>query len=586
MEQRNLILAFALSTVIIIAWIAYQTIFMPPRPVPPPTAQTQTEAPATTGSQAPSTVPAPGTTTGAPAAVAVDRETALTQSPRVAIDSPSIKGSIALKGGRIDDVVLVKYRETIDPNSPNIVLFSPSNAPHAYYAEFGWSAAGSDVKLPDASTVWQADADKLTPEKPLTLTWDNGQGLKFARVFTLDKDYLFTVTQRVENSGASPTLLYPYGRVLRVGKPKTLGFFILHEGFLGVFNGTLAEEKYDTVSGAKDGVLSYDSTGGWLGITDKYWLAAVAPAQSETVKASYQHTLQNGNDVFQSSFIDGAGVSVAPGGKTETTGYVFAGAKQVDLVNRYAQTPGIQRFDLAIDWGWLYFLTKPIFWVLDHIYGIVGNFGISILILTLIVKTLFFPLANKSYRAMNKMKKLAPEMTKLRERFPDDKQRMNAELMALYKREKVNPAAGCLPIVVQIPVFFALYKVLFVTIEMRHAPFFGWIRDLSAPDPTTILNLFGLLPYTVPTLPGPLHIISIGIWPIIMGLTMFLQQKMNPAPPDPVQAKIFMLLPIVFTFMLAPFPAGLVIYWAWNNLLSVAQQWVLKRAEERRAKPA
>jgi YidC/Oxa1 family membrane protein insertase len=309
----------------------------------------------------------------------------------------------------------------------------------------------------------------------------------------------------------------------------------------------------------------------------------VAPTQSETVRATYQHTLQNGTDVFQSSFIDNAGVAVAPGAKAETTGYVFAGAKVVDVVNRYAERPGIQRFDLAIDWGWLGFLTKPIFWVLDHIYGIVGNFGIAILILTLIVKTLFFPLANKSYRAMNKMKKLAPEMTKLRERFQEDKQRMNAELMALYKREKVNPAAGCLPIVVQIPVFFALYKVLFVTIEMRHAPFFGWIKDLSAPDPTTILNLFGLLPYTVPTLPGPLHIISIGIWPIIMGLTMFLQQKMNPAPPDPVQAKIFMLLPIIFTFMLAPFPAGLVIYWAWNNLLSVAQQWVLKRADEKPA---
>jgi YidC/Oxa1 family membrane protein insertase len=581
MEQRNLILAFALSTVIIIAWIAFQTLFMPPRPVPPQPAQTQTEAPATTGGQTPSTAPTPGATTGTPSTAAVDRETALAQSPRVAIDSPSIKGSIALKGGRIDDVVLTKYRETIDPNSPNIVLLSPANAHQAYYAEFGWSAAGSDVKLPDTSTVWQADTDKLTPEKPLTLTWDNGQGLKFTRVFTLDKDYLFTVTQQVENSGTTPVTLYPYGRALRVGKPKTLGFFILHEGFLGVFNGTLHEEHYDGVAEAKDGVLNYDSTGGWLGITDKYWLVAVAPTQSETVRATYQHTLQNGTDVFQSSFIDNAGVAIAPGAKAETTGYVFAGAKVVDVVNRYAERPGIQRFDLAIDWGWLGFLTKPIFWVLDHIYGIVGNFGIAILILTLIVKTLFFPLANKSYRAMNKMKKLAPEMTKLRERFQEDKQRMNAELMALYKREKVNPAAGCLPIVVQIPVFFALYKVLFVTIEMRHAPFFGWIKDLSAPDPTTILNLFGLLPYTVPTLPGPLHIISIGIWPIIMGLTMFLQQKMNPAPPDPVQAKIFMLLPIIFTFMLAPFPAGLVIYWAWNNLLSVAQQWVLKRADEK-----
>jgi YidC/Oxa1 family membrane protein insertase len=582
MEQRNLILAFALSTVIIVAWIAFQTIFMPPRPVPQQPAQTQTEAPATTGGQAPTTAPAPGTTTGTPAAAAADRETALAQSPRVAIDSSSITGSIALKGGRIDDVVLRKYRETIEPNSKNIVLFSPATAPQAYYAEFGWSAGEVGVKLPDVATVWQADGDKLTPDKPVTLTWDNGQGLKFTRVFAVDHDYLFTVTQRVENSSATPVTLYPYGRVLRLGTPKTLGFFILHEGFLGVFNGTLKQEKYKDIAGAKDGVANFESTGGWLGITDKYWLAAVAPAQSEAVKASYQHTLQNGTDVYQSSFIDNAGVSVAPGAKAETTGYVFAGAKLVHLVNRYAENPGIQRFDLAIDWGWLYFLTKPIFWVLDHIYGIVGNFGISILILTLIVKALFFPLANKSYRAMNKMKRLAPEMTKLRERFQDDKQRMNTELMALYKREKVNPAAGCLPIVVQIPVFFALYKVLFVTIEMRHAPFFGWIKDLSAPDPTTILNLFGLLPYTVPTLPGPLHIISIGIWPIIMGLTMFLQQKMNPAPPDPVQAKIFMLLPIIFTFMLAPFPAGLVIYWAWNNLLSVAQQWVLKRAEEKR----
>ncbi|HLB80104.1 MAG TPA: membrane protein insertase YidC, partial [Dongiaceae bacterium] len=391
--------------------------------------------------------------------------------------------------------------------------------------------------------------------------------------FALDDNYLFTITQRVENGGTMPVTLFPYGLISRTGTPDVLGFFILHEGLIGVFDGTLEEVDYDDVRDA--GVQEYAGAGGWLGITDKYWLVALVPDQGDQVSGRFAHTLRADTDVYQADF-RGDGVTLAPGASVEAGSRLFAGAKEVRLLDRYRDELGIPLFDRAVDFGWFYFLTKPIFYLLDYLNGLLGNFGVAILLLTIAIKGLFFPLANKSYKAMSRMKLLAPEMTKLRDRFKEDKPRLNQEMMALYKREKVNPAAGCLPIVIQIPVFFALYKVLFVTIEMRHAPFFGWIRDLSAQDPTSILNLFGLAPWGIPDL-GPLQLLSIGVWPIIMGVTMFLQQKLNPAPPDPIQARIFMMLPIVFTFMLAQFPAGLVIYWAWNNVLSIAQQWVIMR---------
>ncbi len=585
MEQRNLIIAMVLMAVI---WVSYFTFFAPPTPQPQPVPAEQAQQPAADGA-----APVPGAAT---AAVTMDRETALAQSPRVRIESPRISGSIALKGGRIDDVVLTDYHVTVDRRSPNVVLLSPAGAPDAYFAEAGWISVEGAVKVPNYETVWQADSGVLSPGKPVTLTWDNGTGQKFSRIYALDADYMFTVTDRVENTGAAPITVKPFARVSRTGTPKLEGFYILHEGFVGIIQNELKEADYSDLQ--ETGREELDSPGGWVGITDKYWLAAVIAPGDQPIKASYSHSLQNNADVYQADFV-APDVTAAPGGKAETTSRIFAGAKEVRLLDRYAQGEGEERgffgklwafvsgaestaadavpkFDFAVDWGWFRFLTKPIFWVLDWLFAAVGNFGIAILILTVIVKALFFPLANKSYTAMSKMKRLTPQMQALRERLGDDKVKLNQEMMALYKREKVNPAAGCLPIIVQIPVFFALYKVLFITIEMRHAPFYGWIKDLSAPDPTTWLNLFGLLPYSIPDL-GFFHILSIGVWPIIMGVTMFLQQKINPPPPDPVQARMFMMLPFVFTFMLGQFAAGLVIYWAWNNLLSIAQQWVIMR---------
>jgi YidC/Oxa1 family membrane protein insertase len=459
----------------------------------------------------------------------------------------------------------------VQRDSPLVVLLNPLGSQDAYFADFGWLAdSTSKVKLPDANTRWTSDGPVLTPEHPLTLTWDNGEGLLFARKFELDQNYMFTVTDSVKNSGAAEVKLYPYAQILRYGTPKTAGYYILHEGLIGVLGGHLQETKYSSI--AKSGEENFESTGGWLGFTDKYWLSALIPNQAVDIKASFGHDKVGEIDRYQTYFRDVKGASLAPGATVSSTSHVFAGAKVVRLLNEYRDRLGIPLFERAVDFGWFWFLTEPLFFVLDFIYKLVGNFGVAILMLTILVRLILFPLANKSFRAMNKMKNLTPLMAQLRERNKDDKAKLNQEMMELYKREKVNPAAGCLPVVVQIPVFFCLYKTLFVTIEMRHAPFFGWIKDLSAPDPTSWINLFGLAPWAVPVGLPFVATLSLGVWPILMGVTMFLQQKLNPAPPDPVQAKIFMLLPIVFTFTLAHFPAGLVIYWAWNNLLSITQQ--------------
>ncbi|MEO5338148.1 MAG: membrane protein insertase YidC, partial [Magnetospirillum sp. WYHS-4] len=497
------------------------------------------------------------------------REAALAAGPRVAIRSKRLSGSLALTGAKIDDLALNNYRETLDGNSAKIVLLSPAGAKDAYFAQFGWVAAGGGT-MPGADTVWKASSDVLEPGRPVTLTWDNGQGLRFSQTYALDDDFMFTVSQKVENLGQGAAALHPFGLVSRHGTPKTTGYAILHEGVLGVFDNTLKEISYSDMK--EKGVAKQDSTGGWLGITDKYWLTTLAASPKAKVSTRFVHSRDGDLDKYQADIL-GERLTVAAGAAAEATTYFFAGAKEVKLLDRYAETLGIARFDLAIDFGWFYFLTKPIFYLLVVIHEYVPNFGLAILVLTVLIKGAMFPLANKSYSAMSRMKKLQPQMEKLRERFGEDKLRLNQEMMALYKREKVNPAAGCLPIFVQIPVFFALYKVLFVTIEMRHAPFYGWIHDLSAPDPTTIFNLFGLIPWAPP------EYLMIGIWPLIMGATMWLQQKLNPQPTDPVQAKIFMILPFLFTFLLATFPAGLVIYWAWNNILSIAQQWVIMKKE-------
>jgi YidC/Oxa1 family membrane protein insertase len=574
MEQRNLLLAIVVSVGIL---IGFQYLFEKLRPPPPPTPAVPTQtvpAPApganVPGSTAPGTatpgnVPAPGATVAGAAPAAETREQAIAEQPRIKIDTPRLHGSVSLTGGRIDDLTLATYHETTDPHSPEVVLLWPTGTKEPYFAEFGWVAGTSGLKVPGPDTRWTASDGTLTPNSPLTLTWDNGAGLVFTRVISVDENYMFTVRDSVRNAGNAPVSLLPYSLISRTGTPHVSGYYILHEGLIGELGGSLREVKYSALSPDKPD--DFTSTGGWLGFTDKYWLTALVPDQKEEIKARLTHQLENGVDRYQSDFL-GSSVTIPADGTASTSTRFFAGAKEVNLLDAYAAS-GIPHFDLAIDFGWFYFLTKPIFLALQFFYGILGNFGLAILLLTLIIKLLFFPLANKSYKAMSKMKLLQPEMQKIRERFPDDKARQQQEIMAMYKRVGANPLAGCLPIVIQIPVFFSLYKVLFVTIEMRHAPFFGWIHDLSAPDPTSFANLFGLLPFAPPTM------LMIGAWPLIMGVTMFLQQKLNPQPVDPVQARMFMFLPIVFTYMLSAFPAGLVIYWAWNNLLSITQQWVI-----------
>jgi YidC/Oxa1 family membrane protein insertase len=583
-NNRNFILAIVLSMAVLFAW---QYFFVPSKlpeeAAKQTTQQEQQQQPsqAVPGPQTPgteSTAPAPGAAqpgSKAAPATTMSREEAIAASPRVPIDTPSIKGSINLKGARIDDVVLKKYRETVDPTSPNVVLLSPSGTPDAYYSEQGW-VAGSDSKVdvPGSDTVWKASAGAtLTPQSPLTLTYDNGKGLIFKRTIAVDENYMFTVTDAVENKGSEPVTLYPFGLVSRHGFPHARSFYILHEGLIGVTNGSLEQVTYKKALNNPAQTFKADS--GWLGITDKYWAAAVVPPEGKTFDARFAATSSTpGDERFQSDYLMGP-VTVEPNSTQEVKGHVFAGAKEVNLVDGYETKLGIPKFDLLIDWGWFYFLTKPMFFALDYFYKLVGNFGFAILIVTLIIKIALFPLANKSYVSMSKMKKLQPEMARLKERFGDDRMRMQQAMMEMYKKEKVNPASGCLPIVVQIPVFFSLYKVLFVTIEMRHAPFFGWIKDLSAPDPTSVFNLFGLLPFDPATVPVVGHFLMIGAWPLIMGVTMWVQMKLNPAPPDPVQQKLFAWMPVFFTFLLAGFPAGLVIYWAWNNTLSVLQQSVI-----------
>ena len=589
-DQRNLILAIALSVLIFLGFELYMSLTA----VPPPEKERQTVT-------AP---PAPAVgmpETAAFVGQAETREAALALRPRVRIVTRRLSGSIALKGARIDDLTLLDYRETTEEGSPDIILLSPAESPAAegkqrtsfllpqdaaistgpYFADFGWVAEAGEVVVPGPETVWQADRRELTPAAPLTLTWDNTQGLIFRQKIAIDESYMFTVTRVVENHGTSGVSLLPNGRVKRTGTPSISGFYILHEGALGVFDGTLDEVDYDDMQDDSDadGVTCRRSTeggcrqsiGGWIGITDKYWLTALVPDQDEPFTGRFVHTVSEDLNRYQADFMREAR-TVPAGGSIVVVDRLFAGPKVVELLDTYERDDGIVRFDLAAAFRWLFFLAKPLFSLLLFINNLVGNFGIAILVVTVMIKLVFFPLANKSYRSMAAMKKLQPEVVKLKERYPNDKQKMQQEMMALYKAEGANPMMGCLPMLIQIPVFFALYEVLFVTIEMRQAPFFGWITDLSARDPSNIFNPFGIITFF--EFPDFLHI---GLWPVLMGFTMWLQFRLNPQPTESIQAKIFMIMPVFFTFILAPFPAGLVIYWTWNNLLSIAQQWVIMR---------
>ena len=582
-DSKNTILAIVLSAVVLIAW---QYFYAMPQAERQKLAQQQiqqTTAPAAPGQPTAATPTAPG----APAApgtpqvpgqaaqpvvpgVAVSRDAALATSPRIPITTASLQGSISLKGGRIDDLSLLKFRQTVDPKSPPITLLSPSGSAAPFYAEFGWTSATADVKVPGADTVWtRTGSGPLDVGKPVMLSWDNGGGLEFRRTIVVDDKFLFTVRDEVVNKSDKPVSLYPYGLISRHGTPKVEGYYILHEGLVGVLGDKLQEVSYSSIEEKK--VETFDTTNGWLGITDKYWAAALLPDSKAHIKAHFSAGLTGAMKTYQTDYLQDV-QTVAQGATGAVETRLFAGAKEVRVVDGYEKEFGLNRFDLLIDWGWFYFITKPLFQLIDWLFVVFGNFGVAILLVTVLIKIAFFPLANKSYASMAKMKAVQPQMLALRERYPDDKAKQQQELMALYKKEKINPLAGCLPILVQIPVFFSLYKVLFVTIEMRHAPFFGWIKDLSAPDPTNLFNLFGLLPFDPLLIPAIGPFLHLGIWPLIMGVTMWAQMKLNPAPPDPTQKMIFDWMPVIFTFMLASFPAGLVIYWAWNNSLSVAQQ--------------
>ncbi len=570
-ENRNLVLAVLLSAAVLFGW---EYFVVKPQAEREHAAQSQV-AHEQHQERKPLAVQTPQAGAGT-----LGRARALNVlGPRVAIDTPSLDGSLLLKGARFDDLRLRNYRETTDAKSPEIVLLSPERTAYPYYAAFGWVAApGSGVKVPDDASVWKlAGGTKLTPASPITLSWDNGQGLVFTRTISVDKDYMFRVRDTVTNTGRSRATLYPYAYVVRDGVPAGQHFWALHEGYVGVANGTLKDANYDDFKKGEP-PQTVQSTGGWLGITDKYWMAAVIPPQNVQFDGAFEASPLGSAKAYQANYRL-KGDEIAPGATVSVAHRLFAGAKIDQVLERYERNSGVAKFHLAIDWGWFWFFTQPIFYALDYLSHYM-NMGLAILLLTVGIKLLFFPLADASYRSMSRMKKLQPEMERIKTRFADDQAKQQQEIMELYRREKINPVSGCLPMLIQIPVFFSLYKVLLGTIEMRQAPFFGWIYDLSAPDPTSILNLFGLLPYDPRVvLPSFLLFLSVGVWPILMGLTQWFQTKLNPPAADPVQQRMFALMPVIFTFMLAGLPSGLVIYWTWNNLLSVAQQYVMMRRQ-------
>ena len=579
-DKRNLVIAIAAIFVILVGWQFLMPVLFP-----------SDERPRRATEQAaPGSVPAEQVTVEAvsgesPAELAEARQAGI-DSPRVAIDSLRLHGSISRLGGRLDSVTLRDYHETADEESPEIVLLSPRDAARPYFADFGWITAQGAVALPQADTLWSADRAVLTTEKPVTLRWDNGAGLSFTRRIEIDDAFVFTVTQAVRNGTAAPVDLVPFSRIARfsTASESMLPFkplFIFQDGALGVFGEDYREADYEDMRNAYDAAgrnpraldeYRYRASGGWLGMTDKYWLVALIPDQQTPFQGSFEYVPVDGGttDSFQTIY-EAEPLTVNPGQTVSLTSHLFAGAKELSLLDRYEEALGAKRLDLAVDFGPTWFLSKPMFYVIDFFNRATGNFGVAILLLTICVRVLLFPLANKAYASMSRMRKLQPEMIRLRERFKDDKQRMNSELMKLYREQKANPVAGCLPLLAQIPVFFALYYMLFVTIEMRHAPFFGWIDDLSAPDPMTFITAFGLLDWPAP------EFMLIGIWPLLFGATMWLQMKLNPQPMEPIQQKILMALPIVFLFLFARFPAGLVVYWTWNNVLSIGQQWLIMR---------
>jgi len=562
MDQKRLPLFIAISFAIL---LLFQ--YLMPHHVAPPPMQHSVQSSAAATATTPGAPGAPGTKT-APAPV---------NTPRVTIDATRVLGSISLLGARLDDLRLRDYHDTVAKNSPLVRILEPLPGREPSSVQFGWSGPDG-VKMPDDSTVWTSSGGDVTATHPVTLAWDNGAGLKFQIELSVDQNYLFTVHQSVQNTGSAPVQVWPWQRVRRDYQPSTAGYSVLFEGLLGVMDKQLHTMTYATVKSDADKhdgqAYDFSDTGGWAGFTDKYWLTALVPDQSVPVTTSWIHNKDDGIDHYQVSYATSSPEKLAPGATKSFDSRLFAGAKEVHLLDRYETQSHIPLLSYAVDWGHLFFLTKPFFYALDWLYSVFGNFGVAILIFTLGVKALFYPIAARSYRQMGKMRLLGPKVQAVRERYKDDPAKLQSEMMAVYKAENVNPVSGCAPMLLQIPVFFALYKVILVTIEMRQAPFFGWVQDLSATDPTNIFNLFGLIPFDPSALSPMLHL---GVWPLIMGATMYLQQKLNPPPPDPTQAKMLQFMPLIFMFSMGRFPAGLVIYWSWNNTLTMAQQWYIQR---------
>ena len=552
MDSKNVLLAIILSSAVLIFWAVF---------FEPPIVENQTvekKISQSENSSTPSIEEIENTKK-------ISRNEAISKVKRIKFENENIKGSISLEGAVIDDITFKNYKKNLE-NNESVIFLNPKNSEEGYYIESGWASSGNEnLKLPVDNTLWNVKGNNiLRPNNPVELEWKNENGLVFTKKIEIDENFLFKITQNIKNNSNKSFQFFPYGQITRNYKPEVTPIYILHEGFIGVFGDELKEMDYEDVDEKK---FSTSSSKGWLGITDKYWITAIVPQKGKSFKSEFL----NKNGKYRANFIVKEPVVLNPNDSVTSVINAFVAAKEVSVIDSYAQKLNIEKFDLAIDWGWFYFFTKPLFFIIDYFFKITGNFGWAIVIITALVRLIFFPLANYSFRSMAKMKVLQPEMLRLKELHKDDKTKLQQEMMALYKREKVNPISGCLPVLIQIPFFFAIYKMLFVTLEMRHQPFFGWIEDLSARDPTSIFNLFGLIPWDPPTF------LMIGAWPILMGLSMYVQQKLNPTPPDPIQAKIFMFFPLFLTIILAPFPSGLVVYWTVNNILTIAQQWVIMR---------
>lgn len=569
-EGKNLVLAICISLLILLAWDQFYLAPKRDKTIEIDLKRQEMIAQQRAQNGQSNDMPLPGPSVPLQTDQAVPSP--LETGERIDILNAELKGSLSLTGARFDDLALLNHQTSLDSGIP-VQLLEQATSSDGYYVRFGWQAPGRESDfVPGTNTVWQASGGQLTPNDPLILYWENGQNVRFEQEISIDDRFLFTILQRVINTTPDPINLQPYGFVHRKGVVSTEGIFVLHEGPFAVMDNSLVEESYDDLR--DEPVLSTTSTGGWMGITDKYWMTTLIPDQQSPLNLARLRVYDTPEgQATRAEYIEQIR-SVAAGQVGENVTHFYAGAKIVEAIDDYADRLDIPLFDRAIDWGWFYFLTRPIFYILHTIFGLIGNFGVAIILLTILVKGALFPVANKGYVSMAHMKKAQPKMKALQERYKEDRSKLSQEMMALYKKEKINPLAGCLPMILQIPVFFALYKVLYVTIEMRHQPFFGWIHDLSAPDPLTPVTLFGLIPWDPPSF------IAIGIWPIIMGFSMWLQQKVNPQTNmDPTQAKILQLLPIVFTFVLANFATGLVIYWTLNSLLSIAQQYYIQQRE-------